>query len=316
MSSAKVQAKKFVPNLNVNRKVSKKTEVADVKENKVRHNKRKEFKKERHDRRDKPQFIQTSSVFAEGMGAGGLVKRRQGGGGGDYSDDGGAEGGHMWGRGYDKEEEERKLKALMRDDFIDNLTSGSHVPVQLPMVDTGKIFVKNETVKSEQLATSLKKEMVSDEETDDLDLEDKVNPPLTSSVAVKQSPVETNNNVGEAINANAGDMFLIQLPDHLPMLSEDDNHLCSLDSLSEGQVGQLLVRKSGKVQLVLGDHVMNVELGTKAGFLEEAVNIELSAQEAKDHGHVTSLGQVHQRLVVSPDWDSLLNCSMLNSSLA
>ena len=209
----------------------------------------------------------------------------------------------------------------MRDDFIDNLTSGSHVPVQLPMVDTGKIFVKNEAasaVKSEQLARyNVKKEMVSDEETDDLDIDDNVKPPLTNSIcSVKPSPGGPNNNVGDVINANAGDMFLIQLPDHLPLQSDEDNHLCSLDSLAEGKVGQLLVRKSGKVELVLGEHVMTVELGTKAGFLEEAVNIQLPEQDQGDLGHVTSLGQVHQRLVVSPDWDNLLNCSQLNSSLA
>ena len=40
---------------------------------------------------------------------------------------------------YNKEEEEERLKALMRDDFIDDLKSGDCVPVQLPMVDTGKI---------------------------------------------------------------------------------------------------------------------------------------------------------------------------------
>ena len=44
---------------------------------------------------------------------------------------------------YNKEEEEERLKALMRDDFIDDLKSGDCVPVQLPMVDTGKIFRYN-----------------------------------------------------------------------------------------------------------------------------------------------------------------------------
>ena len=43
---------------------------------------------------------------------------------------------------YDKDEEEARLKELLRDDFIDDLTTGGYVPVQLPMVDTGtKIFI-------------------------------------------------------------------------------------------------------------------------------------------------------------------------------
>ena len=40
---------------------------------------------------------------------------------------------------FNKAEEEARLRALLRDDFIDDLSSGGFVPVQLPMVDTGEI---------------------------------------------------------------------------------------------------------------------------------------------------------------------------------
>ena len=39
---------------------------------------------------------------------------------------------------FNKAEEEERLRALLRDDFIDDLSSGGFVPVQLPMVDTGE----------------------------------------------------------------------------------------------------------------------------------------------------------------------------------
>ena len=38
----------------------------------------------------------------------------------------------------DPNEEASRLAELLRDDFIDDLTSGEFMPVQLPMVDTGE----------------------------------------------------------------------------------------------------------------------------------------------------------------------------------
>ena len=38
----------------------------------------------------------------------------------------------------DPKEEASRLAELLRDDFIDDLTSGDFMPVQLPMVDTGE----------------------------------------------------------------------------------------------------------------------------------------------------------------------------------
>merc|ERR1712142_614992 len=92
------------------------------------------------------------SIFAEGVGGTGGIRRRTGGGGGGYDREDG-EGGMQRPKlemniKYDKEEEEARLKELLRDDFIDDLTTGGYVPVQLPMVDTGKIF--KEEIKEEK----------------------------------------------------------------------------------------------------------------------------------------------------------------------
>lgn len=43
---------------------------------------------------------------------------------------------------------------------------------------------------------------------------------------------------------------------------------CTLADLPEGQVGKLLVRKSGKVQLVLGKVTLDVTMGTPCSFLQ------------------------------------------------
>ena len=55
----------------------------------------------------------------------------------------------------DKEAEAERLKALLKDDFVDDLSSGPLVPVQLPMVDTGTLF-KKEKEEEEELSEEVK----------------------------------------------------------------------------------------------------------------------------------------------------------------
>lgn len=45
-------------------------------------------------------------------------------------------------------------------------------------------------------------------------------------------------------------------------------HTCTLADLTEGQVGKLLIRKSGKVQLLLGKVTLDVTMGTACSFLQ------------------------------------------------
>jgi len=155
--------KKFVPNLNVQRR--DKSDAAQVKT---------EIKQEpgSHQRQpfqrgggaagrgrgaNRPELIQTiGSVFSDGMGADGAIRRRGGFGGGGGGDGGGGGGGlerpkinlKSLDQKFDRAAEEERLKELMRDDFIDDLTTGNLVPVQLPMIDTGKVF--KEEVKKEE----------------------------------------------------------------------------------------------------------------------------------------------------------------------
>ena len=62
---------------------------------------------------------------------------------------------------FDKNAEEKMLKELLRDDFIDDLKTGHLVPVQLPMVDTGKVF------KEEEQNSQVKKEEFDIEDSTD-----------------------------------------------------------------------------------------------------------------------------------------------------
>ena len=156
--------KKFVPNLNVQRR--DKSDAAHVKteikqEPGSHHQQRQTFQRGgaaagRGRGANRPELIQTiGSVFSDGMGADGAIRRRFGGGGG--GDGGGGGGGGLerpkinlksLDQKFDRAAEEERLKELMRDDFIDDLTTGNLVPVQLPMIDTGKVF--KEEVKTEE----------------------------------------------------------------------------------------------------------------------------------------------------------------------
>ena len=154
----------------------------------------------------------------------------------------------------------------------------------------------------------------SDEEEEEAD--DVKPPPLQAPPAAP--PTELS--VGDLIKTKTGDLFFIQLPDHLPGLKvkEEGERLagpCQLEAVEEGEVGRLQIRRSGACQLVIGQQVLNVEVGTRVGFLQDAVSVELPETEG-ERGKMTMLGHVKQRLVVTPNWDHLMDNSGLCSSLA
>jgi len=61
-------------------------------------------------------------------------------------------------------------------------------------------------------------------------------------------------------------------PASVPLSSSQEARLaentCTLADLTEGQVGKLLIRKSGKVQLLLGKVTLDVTMGTTCSFLQ------------------------------------------------
>ncbi|NXT26066.1 RPC4 polymerase, partial [Syrrhaptes paradoxus] len=75
---------------------------------------------------------------------------------------------------------------------------------------------------------------------------------------------------------------------------------CTLADLPEGQVGKLLIRKSGKVQLVLGKVTLDVTMGTPCW---ELVSVGIGDNRT---GEMIVLGHVKHKLVCSPDFEALL----------
>ncbi|XP_006028967.1 DNA-directed RNA polymerase III subunit RPC4 isoform X2 [Alligator sinensis] len=80
-------------------------------------------------------------------------------------------------------------------------------------------------------------------------------------------------------------------------------NICTLADLPEGQVGKLLIRRSGKVQLVLGQVTLDVTMGTPCSFLQELVSVGIGDGRT---GEMIVLGHVKHKLVCSPDFEALL----------
>jgi DNA-directed RNA polymerase III subunit RPC4 len=109
--------------------------------------------------------------------------------------------------------------------------------------------------------------------------------------------------------------MLLQLPDTLPGRTPDvdgpstssatTQNLCSLEHLDEGLVGKLVRYRSGKVKLVLGDIVYDMDAGLTSNFQQHAVTI--NANSAERSASVNSLGPINAKFNVTPDWIHLFH---------
>ncbi|XP_065647544.1 DNA-directed RNA polymerase III subunit RPC4 [Hydra vulgaris] len=126
-------------------------------------------------------------------------------------------------------------------------------------------------------------------------------------------------------DSSNGDFFFFQFPDALPIkpISDDgamlkpeqDMNIISAETIvteqlkkftfqnvSEGYIGKLLVHKSGKVKMHLGNVSFEIMLGTPCGFLQDLVSINVE----NDPGEMICLGHVNHRLIAVPDYEALL----------
>ena len=374
--------KKFVPNLNVQRRqpqgenasaIKQESNTSHIRSGKNSDQMRREGKKPFQ----RPEFIQTmGAVFSEGIGDGKAVIRRSryGGGGSRTSDNESSSNMHRpklnMNLKVDKEAEAERLKELLRDDFIDDLTQGPLVPVQLPMIDTGTAF-KEEDFKDLSIKEEFKGEksknsrriLDSDDDSDDdkkqgVQMNQSSESISSQKTVIGKAPPTKPSEKGKAskitfkdlVQMQKGDLLFVQLPDHLPgnvpvfnqavkregifsgneaeesMDTSDTNGLnvptkSSLNSLPEGYLGKIQIRKSGKTQLIIGDNALDIDLGTQVGFLQDLVSINLPEKELnqtnnqKGTGDMTVLGHVRHRIVVSPDWERLFNLSEKQSNV-
>ncbi|KAI3931535.1 hypothetical protein MKW92_011137 [Papaver armeniacum] len=76
---------------------------------------------------------------------------------------------------------------------------------------------------------------------------------------------------------------------------------CSLEELPPGFMGKLLVYKSGKVKMRVGDTLYDVSPGSHFSFVNEVVAVNTDKKQC------WSVGELTTRAIVTPDVDSLLS---------
>ena len=323
--------KKFTPNLNVQRKEAPKPVVAKDASSSNDQNSgwKRPTSKPGRPERPKPNLIQVSgAVFSEGVGSDSNVKKSWG----SRSSSSDRDSKKAMERPkmnlnavYDKVEEEKKLKELLRDDFIDDLKTGHLVPVQLPMISTGKVFedvkVKADPDKPEEITRSVKSKKTNVIlDSDDDEDEATIGAYTRSSTETKNDKDEKSDlTIKDLISDQRGELLFFQLPDHLPNqtnVKQEEKSKNVLSGLPEGYLGKLQIRKSGKAQLWINSTVFDIEVGTQVGFLQElcVVNANPTLSNEFQKGTMTNLGRVRNRVVTSPAWKELFGAQALDQS--
>ncbi|XP_056585520.1 DNA-directed RNA polymerase III subunit RPC4 [Triplophysa dalaica] len=237
-----------------------------------------------------------------------------------------------------EEETKEILRKLEKDDLLDDAHLRGEVgscPVQLPLAVSGWVFKEElgeetENSETEPMITDstgaevkVKQEPLEGSQTKKA--ETMFRPPPLPEPGLLPDLLEVWNYCKEE------ELLFMQLPDSLPgqpptidvrplktevqssdgqtMLqttenqedSQDENS-CFLKDLQEGLVGKMLVRKSGKVQLIMGNVTLDVALGTPCAFLQELVSVNTEGRR----GDMSVLGHIKHKLVCSPDFQALL----------
>lgn len=111
-------------------------------------------------------------------------------------------------------------------------------------------------------------------------------------------------------------MFFVQLPPAMPMLKQSVKtegsematssksskaRACSLNELSGGFMGKMLVYKSGAVKLRLGETLYNVSPGMDCSFAQDVVAVNTEEK------YCSNIGELANRVIITPDVDSILD---------
>ncbi|XP_037084207.1 uncharacterized protein LOC119104585 [Pollicipes pollicipes] len=239
----------------------------------------------------------------------------------------------------DKEEEDRKLAALLKDDFVaDADDAGDEMaPVRLPLLSSA-------SAASSYVTDDVKIKYEPDDEEDNvhafmsrqLRIADQKSDSEVKVAAAARSQRPTDASVSAMLQESRRDLIFFQFPDCLPVLTSNDGdekqkskkappatsggtdgsqseakaadpELVTFRDLPEGQVGRLQLLKSGRARLLLGQHVLHLEPGTQVKFLQEAASVSVGADGSR--GQLALLGGLSHRVVCSPAWETLVSRS-------
>ncbi|NWW97585.1 RPC4 polymerase, partial [Caloenas nicobarica] len=336
-----VKKKTFTPNI-ISRKIKEEPR-EDVSVKKEKKERDRDRQRDGHGRgRGRPEVIQSHSIFEQGP-AEMMKKKGSWDKTVDMADFGPSHIINIKKEKRETDEETKQiLRMLQKDDFLDDPGLKNDIrnkPVQLPLAHSGWLF-KEEVTEQDDTQPWLPKEEKM--ELDPPAVKVKEEPcdedPQPKPAQIKGPPgFPRDVSVAELLQrlslSPEEELLFLQLPDTLPgqppthdtkpLKTELQNeegqvvvvkqeksqearqaeNTCTLADLPEGQVGKLLVRKSGKVQLVLGKVTLDVTMGTPCSFLQELVSVGIGDNRT---GEMIVLGHVKHKLVCSPDFEALL----------
>ncbi|XP_061612869.1 DNA-directed RNA polymerase III subunit RPC4-like isoform X2 [Phyllopteryx taeniolatus] len=333
LGGALKKAKKtFEPNVNAVRKskdeFKEEIQVTPRRERKQRDDRRRES---RGRRKEKPQTIQSHSIFEQGPAD---TLRKTGWVAAPKVGDATAppKCGPVKQERNDSDDDDELLRKLQRDDFIcdpDLKNDAKLNPIQLPLCQTSttpgqeKPPLLGSSSTGPQVGTGHSGEqpslveilqglcLSSEEELFFMQLPDCM--PARAQKA-ELNPEARFENVAMDKKQLFGKAQVCRLIRATPSVSvlassqESPSVKCSpvLSEFPEGFLGKIQIRKSGKMEMKLGNVVMDITDGAALSFLQQLVSVNLSDGKT---GDMVVLGNIQHKLVLSPNFQTLLEQS-------
>ncbi|XP_012672828.1 DNA-directed RNA polymerase III subunit RPC4 [Clupea harengus] len=300
--------KTFVPNVNSVRK--SKDEFREEARTPPKKERREDRHRESRKRKERPQIIQSHSIFEQGPAD--TIRKIGSWGSTDLSDCGPSlvtkcvkkE------KKVSQEDESEILQKLHRDDFLDDPGLKNDVrqrPIQLPLYQASSFLLDSSASRTEEMATESIMGCVGPQQPavgelfQQLSLSDQDELLFIQLPdAIPGQPASTSTETSAKKDSKSDDKHPGKLKTQEPVGKESPPVLADF---SEGLIGKLQIRKSGKVQLVLGDNKLDVSEGAAFSFLQQLVSVRLTDGLT---GDMSVLGNVQHKLVCSPDFQTLL----------
>jgi DNA-directed RNA polymerase III subunit RPC4 len=112
--------------------------------------------------------------------------------------------------------------------------------------------------------------------------------------------VDTEAETAETVKTEAE--ALLPTPAKKSTLEEAMQNL-DLQDMPEGQIGKLIIYKSGKMKMKFGNILLDVNQGMQSSFLENVMVVDHESEETKK---AIELGHIVQKFVCAPNMDALL----------
>ncbi|CAG9855275.1 unnamed protein product [Phyllotreta striolata] len=293
------QTKKvFVPNLNAVRNRDKPKEFNNRNDKNVK--KFKDRKNTKNNRDASSRFVQSSGVFSEGIGEDAVRSRSWGGRNGDSTNSNSAPAISMPTIKKNSFQVDKKVEdsVLTKITDCDDESDDEKLPFQ-------PISWQNKLQKPTLL--EIKKE---------IDDKDGVTPSLKK---LKLDPDLDNNNSSLALineyykednfNNDQPSISLWGLPDSFAGKGLSDDPNCKklfdycLGDMLEGQIGKIVLRKSGRMEVHIGNMSYELEPEATEAYKEDIISLETQENERIN---AAILGNIKNRYFLSPNWDKLL----------